>query len=615
MPVLSAKRLAAIDTVRVGKTGYNPVKIPIESYTADVGTVTLTAKDIEGQVTTLFNSLTQAEKVGQLVQVVCTQPSNVTSENLGTIFGGGSDGPGGGAGTASQWAEYTANFQNATKNTSKKIPLLIGYDVVHGFGKCNGATVMPHNIGLGCTFDPLIVQKCHRVAAIETRGCGINYVFAPCIAVPRDDRWGRVYEGFSESPDLTVEMARASVLGFQYTDLTNPFAVAACAKHFAGDGGTTGGVDRGNTQGDENTLRAIHLPGYTSAIQNGVAAVMASFSKWNGTPMHENKSLLTDWLKTSQKFDGFVNGDWDGHLTGTSSAANCIIAGLDVPMRGANDWAIQELKTLFNGLYSSGNGSRVDDAVKRLLRVKYKMDLFNSAITAPQALTNVVGSAEHRAIAREAVRKSLVLLKTTPGTLPIAKNAKVTLVGKHANSIGLQCGGWTLGWQGGENINMPGTTILQGFQKIGGTSNVSYSQDGNNITGDIAVVCIGEQPYAEMLGDKQDLTIPGASLVTNAKNAGKKVICILITGRPMDISSIVSQCDAIVAAWLPGTEGDGIAEVLYGNYEFTGKLAFSWPRNTAQEPINVGDANYNPLYPYDYGLNSKGEQLPKGIYK
>ena len=613
-----AKKLAAVDTVRIGKTGYTPVKISVDSYTANVGNVILTPIDIEGKVNTLFGTLSQPEKVGQLVQGDCPASSFVTSALLGTIFGGGTDGPGGGAGIATDWASFCTNYQTASQTTAKKIPLLIGFDIVHGFGKCKGATVNPHNIGLGCTFDPTIVQKCFRVAGIEARGGGVNVAWGPCIAVPRNDKWGRVYEGFSESPVLTPVMARAAVLGFQLSDLSNPLVVAACTKHFAGDGGTDGGVDRGNDIEDDATLRAIHLPGYTAAVQAGTAAIMASFSSWRGVRMHENKALLTDWLKTNQGFDGFVNGDWDGDITGTSSSANCIIAGLDIPMRGAGSDGIGALQTMFNGLYSSGSGARVDDAVKRLLRIKYRMGLFTAPLATDLAVTATVGSQAHRDIAREAVRKSLVLLKTSAGILPISKTAKVTLVGPHAQDVGLQCGGWTLGWQGESSAagnTMPGTTIRQGFESIGGTANISYSADGNGITGGVAVVCIGEQPYAEMVGDRTDLTIPEANLVTTAKNSGAKVICVMITGRPMDISTIVDKCDAIVAAWLPGTEGGGIAEVLYGNYEFRGKLSTSWPRNTAQEPINVGDATYDPLYPYDYGLNSAGQQLPTGIYQ
>jgi beta-glucosidase len=612
---------AAVDTIRIGKTGYTPVKVPITSYTADVGSVTLAPIDIEAQVTALFNQLSQAEKVGQLVQPDCPGASAVTSNLLGTIFGGGDDGAGSGHGTASEWATFSNQYQSASQSTGKKIPLLIGFDIVHGFGKCNGATVIPHNIGLGCTFSPSIVQKCHRVAGLESRSCGVNFAFGPCIAVPRDDRWGRVYEGFSETPELTQVMAKAAVLGFQTSDLSLPTAVAACVKHFAGDGGTQFGtgdqsrIDRGNTTGDETTLRTIHLTGYIAAIQAGAASVMASFSRWNGVRMHENKALLTDWLKTSQGFTGFVNGDWDGDNTGTSGTESCITNGLDIPMRGgAGTAGIGGLQNSFNNLYTNGNSARVDDAVKRLLRIKYRMGLFSTSLTTNSALTAQVGSQLHRDVAREGVRKSLVLLKTSANLFPLSKTAKITLVGPYSQDVGVQCGGWTMGWQGSSGNSMPGTTIRKGFETIGGASNISYSADGNGITGDVAVVCIGERPYAEWYGDTNNLTVPGASLVTAAKNSGKKVVVVLLSGRPLDISSVINSCDAFVAAWLPGTEGGGIAEVLYGTYEFSGKLAFSWPRTTAQEPINYGDASYDPLFPYDYGLNSAGQQLPKGIY-
>jgi beta-glucosidase len=612
---------AVVDTIRIGKTGYTAVKVPITSYSADIGPVTLATVDIEGQVTSLFNQLSQAEKVGQLVQADCPGASAVTSNVLGTIFGGGDDGAGGGHGTASEWATFSNQYQNASQSTSKKIPLLIGFDVVHGFGKCNGATVIPHNIGLGCTFSPTIVQKCHRVAGLESRSCGVNFAFGPCIAVPRDDRWGRVYEGFSETPELTKAMASAAVIGFQTTDLSLSTAVAACVKHFAGDGGTEFGtgdqsrIDRGNTTGDETTLRAIHLSGYTAAIEAGAASVMASFSRWNGVRMHENKALLIDWLKTSQGFTGFVNGDWDGDNTGTAGTENCITNGLDIPMRGgAGTAGIGGLQNSFNNLYTNGKGARVDDAVKRLLRIKYRMGLFSTSLTTNTALTALVGSQPHRDIAREGVRKSLVLLKTSANLLPLSKTAKITLVGPYSQDVGVQCGGWTMGWQGSSGNSMPGTTIRKGFETIGGASNISYSADGNGITGDVAVVCIGERPYAEWFGDTNNLTVPGASLVTAAKNSNKKVIVVLISGRPLDISSVINNCDAFIAAWLPGTEGGGVAEVLYGNYEFTGKLAFSWPRNTNQEPINYGDSPYDPLYPYDFGLNAAGQQLPKGLY-
>ena len=616
----------AVDTLRVGKTGYTPIKVPIESYAADVGSVTLTPIDIEGQVTTLLGQMSQAEKIGQILQGPFPGTSTVQSDLVGMVFSGGG-GPSGTSTTAAQWASSSNSYQSAALGTARKIPLLIGSNVVHGFSDCYGGTIFPHNIGLGCTFDPKIVQKAYRVAAIESRGGGVNWAFAPCIAVPQDDRWGRVYEGFAETPDLTSAMARASVLGFQLTDLSHPLAMAACVKHFAGDGGTVYGtgaaesklIDRGDTKGTEATLRAIHLPGYTAAVEAGAASIMASFSSWNGVRMHQNTALLTDWLKTSQKFDGFINGDWIGHtveITGGTpqeQSQNCFMAGLDAPMPDGTN-AFAPVKGALTAMYSGSASARADDAVKRILRVKCRMGLMSGDVTTNSQITALAGNAQHRAIAREAVRKSLVLLKTATGLLPIAKTAKVTLVGPHSQDIGLLCGGWTLSWQGLTGNITAGTTIRKGFETIGGQSNITYSADGSNITGDIAVVCIGEDPYAEWIGDKADLAVAGASLVTKAKSSGKKVIVIIISGRPLDVSAIMNSCDGLIAAWLPGTEGDGIAEVLYGNYNFTGKLAFSWPRTTAQEPINYGDAAYDPLFPYDFGLNAAGQQLPKGLY-
>jgi beta-glucosidase len=620
---------SAIDTIRIGKTGYTPITIPITSYTANVGSVTLTPVDIEGQVTTLLGQMSQAEKTGQILQSPFPGTGAVQSNLMGMVFSGGG-GPSGQSTTAAQWAASSDSYQNASLGTAKKIPLLIGSNIVHGFSDCYNGTMPPHNIGLGCTFDPKIVQKAYRVAAIESRGGGVNWAFAPCIAVPRDDRWGRVYEGFAETPELTSAMAKASVLGFQLTDLSHPLTVAACVKHFAGDGGAVYGtgtaenemIDRGDATGVEATIRAIHLPGYTAAVQAGAASIMASFSLWNGVRMHQNAALLTDWLKTDQGFDGFINGDWMGHVTFITGndqqeqSRNCFMAGLDAPMPDRTD-GFTPINGALNGMFTGGNSARVNDAVKRILRVKMRMGLMNQSVLTNPQVTALAGSAEHRACAREAVRKSLVLLKTSASLLPISKTAKVTLVGQHSQDIGMQCGGWTLSWQGLTGNITSGTTIRQGFEAIGGSSNITYSSDGTNIPGDIAVVCIGENPYAEWNGDKADLTISEAALVTNAKNSGsgsKKVIAIVISGRPLDISAIASSCDGIIAAWLPGTEGGGIADVLYGNYNFTGKLAFSWPRTTAQEPINYGDAAYDPLFPYDFGLNAAGQQLPKGLY-
>ena len=631
------KLSSAIDSVRIGKTGYAPVKVAINSYTADVGTVTLNKIDIESQANALFATLSQAEKDGQLTQidVSANDAATAAANKVGSVFGGGDDGAGGGHGTAAQWAPYADAYQTASLTTAKKIPMLFGIDVVHGVGKCYGATIYPHNIGLGCTWDTAIVQKCYRVGAIESRGCGINLAFGPCIAVPRDKRWGRVYEGFAETPALTAAMGRAATLGYQTSDLSNPLAVAACIKHFAGDGGTQYGtglqgsaypLDRGNTLGDETTLRAIHLPGYTAVLQAGAASVMASFSAWNGVRMHENKALLTDWLKTTSGFDGFVNGDWDGHITLTTGSTaqaqtqSCLKAGLDVPMCSAAG-EIAAVTGACDAMYAGGQGARIDDAVKRILRIKYRMGMFSQGNLANPLVTATVGSAEHRAVAREAVRKSLVLLKTSSALFPLARTAKITLVGPAAQDIGYQCGGWTMGWQGSPGNITSGTTIRQGFEAIGGTGNISYSLDGNGIPGDIAVVCVGEKPYAEWLGDSVSIPAIGATVIQNAKNSGKKVVVVMISGRPRDISTVINNCDAFICAWLPGTEGDGIAQVMYGTdaagsakYDFTGKLSMTMPNGASQANLNYGDANYNPLFKYGFGLNAAGQVLPQGLY-
>lgn len=627
----SVKKMAAgpaVDTLRVGKTGYVAVKVPITSDTFFVGTVTLTKINIDSEVTALMAKMSNSEFVGQLVQIDCPTDADVTGKTLGTIFGGGGDGPvAGGTGTPAQWSSFNDHYRSL--GSQLKSPILTEWDVVHGFGKCNGATIYPHNIGLGATWDTTIVQKCYRVGGIESRGCGVLLGYGPCIAVPQDYRWGRVYEGFSASPVLTQAMARAAVLGYQTTDLSNPLAFAGCVKHFAGDGGSLYGLNPGTTVGTEATLESIHLPGYTAAIKAGVAAIMASYSIWDSSHSDssnctEDKALLTDWLKTGQGFDGYVNSDWSAVYQWGNDVLTSFRSGLDVPMLGANadnqsPTITQSATTLLNN--GGTDQARIKDAVARVLRLKYKMDLFNQPQSTNADLTALVGCQAHRDIAREAVRKSLVLLKTTAGLLPLSKTAKITLVGPKSQDVGVQCGGWTLGWQGAVGLDPTGSTnIMQGFQSIGGASNISYSADGTGITGDVAVVCIGEVPYAETLGDIVDgtvdnhsLAIPDADFVTNAKNSGKPVVCIMLTGRPMDITGIMTA-DAIVAAWLPGTEGGGIAEVLYGNYEFSGKLGMAWPANATSEPTENGTGGTPPRFPYDYGLKSNGTQLPGGLY-
>jgi beta-glucosidase len=623
----TAKKAAINDTVRIGKTGYKPARIAISDYLADVGTVTLQANDIEAQVTTLFGQMSKAEKMGQLVMpdFANAPSSNVSTYFLGFVFGGGGafNKMTGAAGVADQCDAY----QKAALTTAKKIPLMIGYDGVHGASAVPGATIFPHNLALGAITDTFLIQKAFRVVALEIRGTGANWTYAPCIAVVRDDRWGRLYEGFSESTELTKVMARNAVLGLQTSDLGLHTAVAATVKHFAGDGGTTDGKNEGTTAGPDSAARAIHLPGFTEAIKVGAATIMPSFSSWcDGVKMHGNKPLLTDWLKTAQKFDGFVVGDWMAQYAvgGTGSAMN---TGLDVPMSPMAVGPATGMLADFNGMYGGVDGAaRCDDAVKRVLRVKIRMGINPEygALT-DRSLTALVGSAEHRAVARECVRRSLVLLKNENNALPIPKTANVTLMGAAADNIGIQCGAWTVEWQGGlGNIIAGGTTIRAGMASLC-TGTLTYSADGSTAgSGDYVVAFLGENPYAETsfpaINLTSDLANQGApsgkdmanttnaaviAKIASAHAAGKKVIVVLVAGRPLDISAVLPNADAFVWACLPGTEGAGVGDVLFGSkatYNFAGKLPFTWPTNISQEPINVGDGKTG-LFAFGAGLS------------
>jgi beta-glucosidase len=626
------KELAAVDTIRVGKTGYTPTKVPITTYTDNVGNVTIAALNIETEVTNMFNSMSQAEKIGQVIMPINTAVTNAqaASQLVGSIFGGG------GAFatyTPTSLATWCAGYQTAMQGTTHKIPLMISYDGVHGMDVLPGGTILPHNMGLGAIQDSTIIQKAFRVAALEIRATGANWTFGPCIAVIRDDRWGRAYEGFAETPELTSKMARYSVLGLQTTDLSLPWAIAATVKHFAGDGGTTNGVNPGVTSGTDAAARLIHLPGYTAAIQAGTACVMPSLSAWpnasgsGSTAMHCNASLLTDWLKTQQGFSGFVVGDWQGHdACDGSTPIPSINFGLDVPM--VNGDATNATTVAVINAITAGYGTRVDDACKRVLRVKYRMNLFNQYAN-DSRLISLVGSAAHRDVARAAVRNSLVLLKNANTALPIAKTARVAIWGTGADNIGIQCGAWTCSdpaagalatWQGTTNAHyLPGCTIKQGFDTLHTSpGSVTYSANGDasatalaNI--DVVIAVLSENPYAETsfgaisltssvaltgypssVNGAQYTTPSNATVITNiaaAKALNKKVIVVLMAGRPLDISPVINNCDAFVWACLPGTEGKGIAEVLYNDqgYHFAGKLPVSWPGSaTNYTPVTSG---------------------------
>lgn len=583
----------------------------------------------DARVDALLARMTLDEKVGQMTQADASklkEPGDVAQYFLGSILnGGGEDPPAGNSVEA--WTAHYETYQNAALRTRLKIPILYGIDAVHGHSNVLGATIFPHNIGLGCTRNPALVQKTAEVTAKEVRATGIQWTFAPMVSVVRDERWGRTYEGFGESTELSRDLGAAAVRGFQGENPRDPKRVLACAKHFVGDGATTFGtgplakkegssekwpIDRGDTRLTEAELRKLLLPPYVAAIEAGVGTVMISYNTWNGVQAHGSRRLMTDILKGDLGFKGFLISDWAAidaipgdYRTDIETSIN---AGLDMVMVPDR---YPEFYNTLKALVQEGRVpmARIDDAVRRILRVKAGMGLLDEGanVMADRRLHASFGSPEHRAVARDAVRQSLVLLKNEGRALPLAKDARIHVAGRAADDIGIQSGGWTIEWQGKAGaITTGGTTILQALRKtVSPAAKVTFSADGSGAEGaQVAVAVIGETPYAEMQGDRSDLALdPGdVATVKALKKSGARVVVVLVTGRPMILDSILADADAIVAAWLPGTEGAGVADVLFGDYKPTGKLSYTWPRSMAQLPINVGDAKYDPLFPFGFGL-------------
>jgi beta-glucosidase len=560
---------------------------------------------IETRVDDLLSRMTLDEKIGQMTQPqFSTSPWNISTYFIGSVLSGGDD-TAPGSNTAADWANLYDSLQQQAMATRLGIPIIFGIDAVHGHNKIRNAVVFPHNIGMGAANDPELMERVGAVTAKEVKATGLNWTFGPCLAVVRDERWGRTYEGFAEDPVVHNNLVASYIRGFQGTD-TNMQGekIVACAKHYIGDGGTTGGINAGNTVCTEAFLRAVYLPPYQRALEAGVGTVMTSFSSWNGEKCVTNKWLLTDLLKNELGFDGFVISDWEDIGSDSSNIRNAINAGVDMSM-APTSWKsfIANLKSSVSGGYVPQ--SRIDDAVKRILRIKFKAGLFEHPYT-DRSLTPLLGSPAHRAVAREAVRKSLVLLKNENNILPIAKNADIFVAGSSANSLTRQCGGWTIMWQGmPSESSTGGFTILKGIQNLS-TGSVTFSADGSGAVGHgVAIVVVGEKPYAESAGDSGDLHLSATDIATinTVRDSGTPYVVVLVSGRPMIITDQIADADAFVAAWLPGTEGQGVADVLFGNYNFTGKLSYSWPRDMSQIPINVGDDDYNPLFPYGYGLS------------
>jgi beta-glucosidase len=561
------------------------------------------------QANELLARMTLDEKIGQMTQAdkeYIKDPSVIETLFLGSVLNGGNSDPDDGN-SLEAWTNMYDNFQKQALKTRLRIPLLYGVDSVHGHSNVLGAVIFPHNIGLGCTRNSALVERIMQITAEETRATGINWAFSPCVTVPQDPRWGRTYEGYSEDPSIVRDLAGPAVLGLQSATLDNPLSVLACAKHYVGDGGTAfgsarggKGLDQGDTRVDEATLRRIHLQGYYPAVRAGVGSIMPSYSSWNGVKMSGNKYLLTDVLKNELGFEGFLISDYNAidqinPKDYKASIAISINAGMDMGMvPGRYREYIKDLKELV----AEGQVpmSRIDDAVRRILRVKFAMGLMdpNRSQLADRKLHQDFGSPAHRAVAREAVRESLVILKNDRNALPLAKSAKRILVaGKSADDIGNQCGGWTIFWQGKSgNTTTGGTTLLSAIKQTASkNTRITYSADGSGAAGsDVAVVVVGEKPYAEGLGDRAELalTAEDAAVVKTAKSAGVPVVMIVYSGRPLLLGDAMNQADAVVAAWLPGTEGQGIADVLFGDAKPSGKLSYHWPQGEGKTALPVG---------------------------
>jgi beta-glucosidase len=590
---------------------------------APAARVKLSAHDAEAKA--LLATMTLEEKVGQMTQAEqekLTDVKDIQTYFLGSLLSGGSSDPK--AGNSLQaWTDMYDGYQKLALQTRLKIPILYGVDAVHGHNNVLGAVVFPHNVGLGATRDAKLVEEIARITAEEVRATGIQWAFAPCVAVARDERWGRAYESFSEDPALVAELGAAAVRGLQGTDLKDPLRVLACAKHYVGDGGTSWNtaphlakqgarLDQGDTRLSEAELRRIHLAGYPAAIAAGVGTIMPSYNSWNGEKASGSKRLLTDILKTELGFEGFLISDYNAldQLPGDRRAQvkQSINAGMDMVMVPEK---YKEFYAALKDLAEKGEVpmARIDDAVLRILRVKMAMGLMDAGRSqlADRSLQARFGSAAHREVARRAVRESLVLLKNDKKTLPLAKTAKrIVVAGKNADDIGNQSGGWTIDWQGKSGPIVPGGTTILAALKAAAKGEVTFSKDGAEAAGaDVGVVVVGEKPYAEFFGDREDLSLDKEDLaaIANVKKAGIPVVLVVVSGRPLILGEALAQADAVVAAWLPGTEGQGVADVLFGDYKPTGKLSVTWPRTMAQIPINVGDAAYDPLFPYGFGLS------------
>ncbi|MBE0380358.1 glycoside hydrolase family 3 protein [Pseudoalteromonas prydzensis] len=589
---------------------------------------------VEAQIDQLLAKMTIEQKVAQMIQpeIGYLSVEQMRKYGFGSYLNGGNTAPyGNKRADQATWLKYADEMYQASIDATLdgiEIPTVWGTDAMHGHSNVYGATLFPHNIGLGAARDADLIKRIGQATAKEVSATGIEWSFAPTVAVVRDDRWGRTYESYSEDPDLVKSYAGEMVTGIQGTigdDFLAGSNRIATAKHFVGDGGTERGIDRGNTLIDEKGLRDIHSAGYFSAINEGVQSVMASFNSWNGKRVHGDKYLLTDVLKNKLGFDGFVVSDWNAHKfvegCDLEQCAQAINAGVDVIMVPEHFEAFYHntVKQVKTGVIAE---SRINDAVRRFLRAKIRWGVFSKGKPSARPESQHpqwLGAAEHRTLAREAVRKSLVLLKNNENILPIKANSRILVAGKAANAINMQAGGWSVSWQGTDNTNSDfpnATSIFSGLQsqvsKAGGKITLSESGEYTHKP-DVAIVVIGEEPYAEWFGDIEMLefqheTKHALALLKQLKADNIPVVTVFLSGRPLWVNKELNASDAFVAAWLPGSEGEGVADVLLTDsqgktqYDFTGKLSFSWPKYDDQYTLNLNDADYEPLFAYGYGL-------------
>ena len=592
---------------------------------------------VEARIEAILAKMPIEEKVAQIIQpdISSVTPDDVRRYKFGSILAGGNSSPGGKENApASEWLKLADAFWNASNSAAwvgEKIPLMWGIDAVHGHANIVGATIFPHNIGLGATRNPELIRSIGEVTAREMVVTGVDWDFSPTLAVVRDDRWGRTYEGFSEDPEVVRSYAGMMVEGLQGRAGTPDFLgagrVIATAKHFVGDGGTVGGKDQGDNPSPPQELRDIHGAGYPPAIEAGVQSVMASYNSVRGEKMHGKRDLLTGRLKGDMNFDGLVVGDWNGHgqvagCSNTSCAAS-INAGLDMFM-APDSWKGLYESTLAQARSGEIPAARLDDAVRRILRVKLRAGLFAKGAPSTRPFAgrfDLLGAPDHRAVARQAVRESLVLLKNQGQLLPLSPRASVLVAGDGADNIGKQSGGWTITWQGTSlaKTDFPSAqSIFAGIKEAvaAGGGRATLSVDGKyRRKPDVAIVVFGEEPYAEMVGDRATLEFSPADkkdleLLRRLKRAGVPTVAVFLSGRPMWVNPEINASDAFVAAFLPGSEGGGVADVLFRDasgavrHDFKGKLSYSWPKRADQTPLNRGDPDYDPLFAYGYGLTA-----------